>query len=294
MRTATLLLLSSLLTGATWAQSFEVTSQLRLNDTTPRTTRAMALGSATDPLGDADMAANPATLATIKRPMFFVQCARNSLAVVSDYSALRALYPQSVEATSLSQIAAAAPFGPIVAGAYYASEPRIESPIDGAIAFGSTPYVAPPCTNDCAIYRFDPIPYQRAEQRFGVAMAWERGALTFGAGAELQQVVERLEVPRIYFSPPAGPSQFDRLFRRVDSRAVVPNAGVRWRVTPRIALAAAYNGAGSFTRTTSACNMAQPVSRDTSLTCTSAAVPLASSSERLADAWRAGAAFAVT
>src|SRR5438067_1489254 len=128
MRAAQLLLLSSFLTGAAWAQSFEAISHLRMNDTTPRTTRAIALGGATDPLGDA---------------------------------------------------------------------------------------------------------------------------------AELQHVVERLEVPRIFFNPPPAASQFDRLFRSVDGRAVVANAGLRWRVTPRIALAAAYDGAGSFTRTTSVCNLKQ-------------------------------------
>jgi len=81
----------------------------------------------------------------------------------------------------------------------------------------------------------------------------------------------------------------------VDGRAVVPNAGLRWRVTPRIALAAAYNGAGSFTRTTSVCNLKQQATlRDDYLICLSAVAPLASSTERLPDAWRAGASFAAT
>lgn len=296
MRTAQLLLLSSFLTSAAWAQSFEVISHLRMNDTTPRTTRAIALGGATDPLGDADMAANPATLATVKRPMFFVQGARNSLAVVMDYTASRTRYPESYEATSLSQIAAAAPVGPVVVGVYYASEPRIESFWLRANAFGSTPYVAPPpCIGDFRLSVFrDTSPFQRAEQRTGIALAWERGPFTLGGGAELQHVAERLEVPRMFVNPPPAASQFDRFFHRVDGRALVPNAGVRWRVTSRIALAAAYNGAASFTRTTSLCNQAEPVVYTVDLTCTSAVTQITSSTERLPDAWRASASFAAT
>jgi hypothetical protein len=178
---------------------------------------------------------------------------------------------------------------------YYASEPRIVSAWPTAIASGSTPYVAPACTGDCRLSPlYDADPFERSEQRTGIALAWERGALAFGAGAELQHVVERMEVPRRFDTPPPAASQFDRLFRSVDGRAVVPNAGVRWRVTPRIALAAAYDGAGSFTRTTSACNTGDPASFATYLTCTSAVTPIASSTEHLPDAWRAGALFAVT
>src|ERR1044071_546170 len=68
--------------------------------------------------------------------------------------------------------------------------------------------------------------------------------------------------------------------------------GVRWRVSPRLAVAAAYNGAGSFTRTTRSCNVAE--ARSEWLTWTSSLMLIGESRELLPNAVRAGAAFAVT
>lgn len=256
----------------------------------------MALGGAADPLGDADMAANPATLAAIKHPMFVVQGARDWLTSTNNFdpAPVKASYPESLHGMSLSQIAAAARVGPVMIGAYHASEPRIKSLIIASIAPSSAPYVAPSCASPCVISGFGD-PFERTELRTGVVLAWERGPLAFGVGAELQRVTERVEIERSFLSQSAVVTlQEDRLFQQINDRVVVPNAGLRWRVTPRIALAAAYNGAGSLTRTTSVCLAGAPGSREAPGTCRSVVVPLASSTERQPDAWRTSASFAAT
>ncbi|HKS22508.1 MAG TPA: hypothetical protein VJZ76_06910 [Thermoanaerobaculia bacterium] len=292
MRTAQALLLSILFTGAASAQTFEQLGFLRLNDTTPRSTRAVALGGASDP-ADADMAANPATLASVKRPMFLLQAARNSLGTTQFLNPVTS-QPNSIGSSSLSQGAVAVPLGNIVLGVYAASEPRVQGPGSGATSFGVVPYGRPICMGLCSYYF--PLAegsFARHERRYGVALAEERGAFAFGLGAEVQRVEETAEIVRLAIVTiplASAPGPTTRVFRRVDGRAIVPNAGVRWRVSPRLALAAAYNGAGSFTRTMSACN----IQFHEWLTCTSALTQIGSSAERLPDAIRAGASFAAT
>ena len=293
MRTAQLLLLALLSTAAS-AQTFEQLGFLRLNDTTPRSTRAVALGGASDPLGDVDMAANPATLASVKRPLFLVEGVRSSIgAVYEDPVAQRWVW---LGGTSLSHAAVALPFRGGAIGGYYASEPRLRGLDPGATSFGTTTYFPAPCIVSCFYSLGNATALDRRERRYGVTVAGERGAFAFGAGVEVQRVEESAELVRFTLStplaPPALTSRAERLFRGVDGRAVVPNVGVRWRVSPRLAVAAAYNGAGSFTRTTRACNVAE--ARAEWLTCTSSVMPIGSSVERLPNAIRAGAAFAVS
>src|SRR5512141_1932632 len=81
VRFAHVMLLLIFVAGAAHAQTFEQLGFLRLNDTTPRSTRTAAIGGATDALESdvADVALNPATLASMKRPSFVVQGARNSI-----------------------------------------------------------------------------------------------------------------------------------------------------------------------------------------------------------------------
>ncbi|HEX2061745.1 MAG TPA: hypothetical protein VHK90_13485, partial [Thermoanaerobaculia bacterium] len=70
------------------------------------------------------------------------------------------------------------------------------------------------------------------------------------------------------------------IVRRTSGREIVPNAGVRWKVSPRVALAAAYNGGGTFRRTNEACY----ASGDG---CGSELALLNESEVRMPDAWRA-------
>src|SRR5512132_273984 len=141
VRIAQVLLLLTLLTSAVSAQSFEQLGFLRLNDTPPKNTRTLALGGASDPIGEADMAVDPATLASVRRPMFFVQGARNSVSIIQ-YS-IDQFGPHTrsawVNGTSLSQIGAAFPLRGFVVGAYYASEPRLQGPEARITSFGTDP-----------------------------------------------------------------------------------------------------------------------------------------------------------
>src|ERR1051325_9947402 len=130
MRTAQLLLLALLSTATASAQTFEEVAALRLPDATPRSTRAVALGGASDPLGDPDMAANPATLLNIKRPMIFVQGMRSSIGATRYFQvgSFPGVEQIAAEANSVSQIAAAMPVGAATIGVYYAAAPRLAGP----------------------------------------------------------------------------------------------------------------------------------------------------------------------
>ena len=111
VRSALLILLSLLFSGAISAQTFEQIGYLRLNDTTPRSTRSLSLGGAADPLGDDDIVANPATIASVGRARFIVQGARNSVAVTR-YDVAGNLVTTNrawVNSGGLSQIAALIP-----------------------------------------------------------------------------------------------------------------------------------------------------------------------------------------
>jgi hypothetical protein len=290
-----LLSLSLLCPGAVSAQSFEQIGFLRLNDTTPRSTRSLSIGGAADPLGDEDIVANPATIASAARPRFIVQGARNSVAVTR-YDVAGNLVTTNrawVNSGGLSQIAALIPLQRgLVVGAYYASEPRLRGldPLVGS--FGTTAYTAPACADVCA-YAVPVVnaAFERRDRRSGVAVGWERGAISIGAGADLRQIDERIETGRAVLSQGlSSTTQNDRLFRRIDDHSIVPNAGIRWRVTSRVALAAAYNGGGSFHRTTSACN----VSGFDFGTCLSALEQIGTSTVRMPDTLRAGVALAAT
>ena len=298
MRSALLVLLSLslLFSGALSAQSFEQIGSLRLNDTTPRSTRSLSLGGTADPLGDDDIVANPATIASAARARFIVQGARNSVAVTryDVAGSLVTTHRAWVNSGALSQIAALIPLQRgLVVGAYYASEPRLHGldPLVGA--FGTTAYTAPACGGPCAYA----VPvanaaFERRDRRSGVALGWERGAISIGAGADLRQIDERIEAGRAVLSQGVSSTspQGDRLFRRIDDRSIVPNAGIRWRVTPRVALGAAYNGGGSFQRTTSACN----VSGFDFGSCLSAIEQVGTSTVRMPDTVRAAVALAAT
>ena len=143
MRTAQLLLLSIFFGSAATAQTLEWSADLRLDDNTPRTARSIALGSATDALSDTDMAANPATLINVTRPVFLAQGAYNSAGATRNF--MRDNFPAAesirVDASTLSYVAAAKPIGgAAVIGVYYAAQPRQAGPDPLVRTFGTTPY----------------------------------------------------------------------------------------------------------------------------------------------------------
>lgn len=177
----------------------------------------------------------------------------------------------------------------LVFGAYYASEPRLESPDPLVTTFGPAAYSPAACGSACQyLLPVGHASFERHDRRSGVALAWERGAIAIGGGAELQQLDERIETPRALVTQATG--QNERLFRRIHDRDVVPNAGIRWHATAKLALAAAYNGGGSFTRTTSACNL----NGFDWTSCASNLAPIGASEVQMPDAFRAGLAFAAT
>jgi hypothetical protein len=216
----------------------------------------------------------------LKKPSFLAVASRNSLAV--DARTWR-------EATSFSHAAAAFPVGRAVLGAYYATEPGIEGFASGTNVFGTSPYSRPDCGISCTyvFMDFNSI-FSRDEKRYGVTAAFESGPFAFGAGAEVQDLDERAEVTRIGLPPTIEPGpSYERVFRKTSGRVVVPHAGVRWRVSDRVALAAAYNGAGSFTRSTDACNTNATSYRG----CDSAVAEVGSSQQEMPDAYRLSASI---
>ena len=281
LRARTTLLLFAILTSlSTYAQTFEQIAFVRVNDTAPHDVRSAAMGGATDATAAevGDLALNPALSASLKKPSFLAVASRNSLSV--DARAWR-------EGTSFTHAAAAFPVGRAVLGAYYATEPGLEGFAAGTNVFGTTPYTRPDCAVGCTyLFRDFNAIFSRDETRYGVTAAFEAGPVAFGAGAEVQQLDERAEVTRIGLPLVIQPTQsLERLFRKTSGREIVPNAGIRWRVSDRVALAAAYNGAGSFTRTTTACNTNETFYRG----CDSAVAEIGSSQQEAPDAYRLGA-----
>ena len=293
MRFAQVLLLA-VFAGAASAQSFEQLGFLRLNDTTPKSARVVALGETTDALegsiGDASL--NPAMLTSITHASFLVQGARNSL-TYNQYSSDPGgvtVASSWMTSSSVSQLSAAFPLKSGVASVYYASEPDLDAFAPVANTFGSNPYVAPQCPDGCQyLLPVASLGFERSEHRYGAAYGWQHGTLAIGAGVELRQIDELSNTGRAVLTLSPTPTN-ELLVRRIHDSAVIPNVGLRWTATPRVALSAAYNGAGSYTRTTSACNV-EGLQWDT---CASALAEIGRSNVEMPDAFRAGVAFAAT
>lgn len=297
VRTAQLVLLSVAFTGAAAAQTLEFSADLRLDDNTPRTARSVALGGATDALGDVDMAANPATLINVRRPMILTQGSYNSSGAIRNFVRNNVPAAESirVDASTLSYIAAAKPIGRgAVIGVYYAAQPRQAGPDPLVRTFGTTPYHRTFCLDPCInLIPLHPEAFERIEHRYGLALAWRLGPFDFGAGAEMQRIRETgenvaVQTTDLMLRTPA--LAWERIFYGGESREVVPNVGVRWRATPRLALAASYTGAGSLTTRNGACSapdLDSPV-------CTSSVEVLGTGSVPMPDTLRAGASFAAT
>jgi hypothetical protein len=296
VRTAQLLLLSFFLANAAAAQTLERSADLRLDDNTPRTARAAALGGTTDALGGVDMAANPATLMNVTRPMLLVQGAYASIGANRDFTRdnVPAAETIRVDASGLSYAAAARPIGSAVLGVYYAAVPRQAGPDPLIHSFGTAPYQQMLCLPPCGyLIPVHPEAFERIEHRYGLALAWKLGPFDLGAGAEMQrirEVGENVVLGMTDFTSPATVVDPERLIEHAQTREVVPNVGVRWRATPRLALAASYTGAGSLTRSTLACNapdIESPV-------CSSSTELLGDGTLPMPDTLRAGVSVAAT
>jgi hypothetical protein len=255
------------------AQTLEQIASVRF-DEQPMSARTAAMGGASDALSSdgTELAANPALIASLKRPVFAVTGVESTFDVVR--------FEFTGRDVALAHVSAAVPWRGAVFGVYARNEPRAGN-LSLSEDEGPAEYV-PLCTGaDCQYALFiGPSPWERRERRYGVTAAFERGAWSFGAGAELQELDETYELMRAQGLPLS--SAFERFMRQTSGRRVVPNAGVRWRVTPRLALAAAYNGAASHEQIDSACRTSIPIAR-----CSSRIERVAVNSVPGADAYRA-------
>ena len=280
-----LLLLSTFLSTAASAQTFEQLTALRLSETS-MSVRGAAMGA----VADDDPSLNPASLSTFDKMMFSVGGMRSSyrrefFTNVSDElvtSERRAMNP-----TTFSHAMMAMPLGSsFTIGAWYRAEPELTGQ-EPAASIARDPFVPADCPLDSCVRVFiiGAGSFERRDIRYGTALSWERGPLSIGAGAEVQELREAGELLRS--RPTFQPTLYDRVFLTAAGREIVPHAGIRWRVTPRIALAASYKGAGTFRRTREACySDGRPVSG-----CRSERVLEGESEQTMPDSYRASVAI---
>ena len=277
------------------AQTFEQLTNIRENES-PMSVRSAAMGGASDAASPelTQMDANPAALAGTSRLGFSLGAAHvtariGELEVIDNivYSTRRDL-----DAMAFSHVALALPLGRGAVGFYFRNQPAV-SDLRSRVATGATdPYVFD-CEGCFYVFGARPVAFESRERRYGVAGAWQIGSLAIGAGAELQDVDDRVELVRMRLPNVVAPLQAEQLFRRTSGRKVVPNAGLRWSVTPRVALSAAYQGAAEFDRTSDVCRINFDILERTS-PCTSAVARLNASTEHRADALRGGLSVKVS
>jgi len=288
MRAAAVAVLFLLLTLSASAQSFEQTTYLRLHESSmsPRTT---AMGGASDASSTdpTDVAANPALVASLKTTTFSLSAAQTRYGVPR-FDNFRGR--EGRDATSLSHASIAFPLRGAVLAVYYRDEPRLHDREVGPQP-GIDPYM-PVCVYDpeqgpCRyIASADAVAFNRRDRRYGLAAAMERGALSFGVGLELQDFEQAHDLATFAIPLSIG---MERLMRRTSGQDLVPNAGLRWRITPKVAVAAAYNGAGTFDRTDDLC-----VVDVRNGACTSAYQPVARITVKRPDQYRASVAVLPT
>lgn len=253
MRIARLLILSSTLSLslAVSAQTFEQLTFLRFNDT-PMSVRAQGMGG----VSEDDPSANPASLTSVKSPLLSLAGSRVSYSL-GDIAYLEPNYVVSrrrdVHREGLSHAMIAVPVRSFVVGAWYRSEPEVEG-LRPLVGGGIGPWAPSQCLSQpCQSFVFaaESPAFERTSRRYGGALGWERGTVSVGIGAEVHELDEQIDAMRTRYA--IEPTLYDRLSLRTDGREIVPSAGVRWAVTPRIALGAAYQGGATFTRTNRAC-----------------------------------------
>lgn len=260
------------------AQTFEQSTFLRIHEHS-MSARSAAMGGASDALADdvSDLSANPALSASLKKTSFAISAAQ------SQYDTPPWFWGGREERTSasLAHASVAIPLRNAVIGAYYRDNPRVEYNRVSPEA-GLQPYTLACGGDDCSYWiGVNAVAFDRRERSYGVTAAFELGSLSVGAGLERQELNEAWDQLLIV----ANTNRTDLLMRRISGNALVPNAGLRWRVSPRVALAAAYQGSGEFDSSDDTCIV------DTSnATCTSAHVPVGRAQVRRADSYRASIA----
>lgn len=272
-----------LLSLAVSAQTFEQLTFLRFNDA-PMSIRAQAMGG----VSEDDPSGNPASLASVKSPLLSLAGSRVSYRL-GDIVYLDPNYVVSrrrdVHREGLSHVMVAVPVRSFVLGAWYRNEPEVEG-LRPLVNGGVGPWAPSQCTTEpCQSFVFvaESPAFERSSRRYGGAVGWERGTVAIGIGAEIHELDERIDAMRTRFS--IEPAFNDRISLRTDGREIVPNAGVRWAVTPRIVLGAAYQGGATFKRTNRAC-YAQGEG------CGSEFVVIGESEQKTPDAYRASVSFA--
>ena len=298
MRIARVLSFLLLYASTTQAQTLELVTSLRLTDPAS-SPRAAALGGVSVPL-DSDTAgvtANAAAAANATRPMFAVSAASTSYdrAFIAREGATFFSYETRSTAVGVDSIVAAIPLGSFGIAGWYRDAPEIATgnPFLFRSPASSSPYPDAACVTgtDCGYgFLFGQSSASRRETRYGGAIAWRGGSLQLGVGAELIDLRERLETPRLIFRQPLDPGH-DQLARQVSDRDVVLSAGVTWRTSPRLILAASFSEGPVFDRETTLCATEASAAP---LACASETLVVDRSSMKLPHAIRAGAAFRVT
>jgi hypothetical protein len=285
---ATLLFLTFTASG----QTFDQTTYLRTHEQ-PMSARAAAMGGASDALSNdvSDLAANPALIASLKKTTFSFSGAQTGYAVTRydpahfDPETFDSRFRADKTTRSLAHASVAMPLRNFVLGAYYRDEPRLRGDHELSPQAGSDPYVSaclyPPCSFAIGS---DAVAFDRRDRRYGVTAAFERGALSLGAGIELRDFSEQHNVESL---PIPNGTGMELVTRRISGQAYVPSAGLRWRVSPRVAVAAAYNGGGTFERADDMCRFDL-----VSATCTSGYASAPRSNVKSADAYRASISIA--
>jgi hypothetical protein len=292
MRFKRLLLPLTLLSASTiHAQSFEQLASIRLTDE-PMSIRGAGMGN----VSIDDPALDPTALAKLERPLFSLGGSRVEFTLATGF-----IVPPKRQATGLSHAFVAMPAGDFTVSAHYRAQPAIEgnrTPGPGGSA-AFEPFPCPASTCSLGTFMVDPV-FERRERRYGATVAWDRGPLSIGLGAEIHELEEQSAygVSASYHSPrpangdarggvAATATRFDQVVRSVSGRKVVPNVGIRWDVASRLSVAAAYNGAASFDRVTDVCILEDGVYPG----CASEYSRVGTSAYKLADATRASVTF---
>jgi hypothetical protein len=286
VRIARMLLICSTLLFplAVHAQTFEQLTFLRVNEL-PMSVRAQSMGA----VSIDDFALNPAHAAGVKSMQFSLAGARASYDLL-DIVALEPNFFTSryvnVEKNDLSQVSLLVPVRSVVVGLWHRNDPQLSGLRAIPIA-GYGEWTASQCLSEaqyCTPFLFAALSpsFEREDKRYGASIAFERGAFAFGASAELQQLDERVSLQRTRFQ--IEPALMDRIVRRTSGSEIVPTVGVRWKASPKITIAAAYNGGGTYKTTNDACYAAGDA-------CASAFGRIGASETKMPDAIRASLAY---
>jgi hypothetical protein len=233
MRVLVLVSLLLSLSFSLHAQTFEELTFIRFHEQ-----QASVRGAAMGGVSHDDPLLNPAALAEMKRP-------------VISFSAMQL---EPVNGKGLAHALAAVPYGNFVVAVHYRANANVRGPqaLPGA---GALQESGETCGLSGCAWQFVPGGmFERVDRRYGVSAAWSEKTLSAGAGLELQELHSSVALGVFHlFHELDTPGELAVM--RVSGQKVVPNAGIRWQATPRVALAAAYNGGAAFARVVEACGL---------------------------------------